>query len=440
MLIFDPRLGGLFASRNILFMMAAGFIGWVVFLPTSPAQAGLAGFLAGAALWLWYTSRRQLEAVRILRTHRPRVFEGDYVDVTLRIGRGEGWPIQLLELEDRFHASLEIRQAHLIPSLSEGWEVLVHFQQQADRHRGVYFLGPVVLRASDGLGVFVQRREAGEITRLTVYPRAEPLDDYNIPVSDSPAGSSMDDVPRLGQGEEILGVREYIKGDPRSRIHWRTSMRRGQWHVLQLNRFVQAELAVMMDMSRRARFGLGAETSTEMAICAATSLLTRGYETRHRLSLSYAQQSTVRIPTGTGLDHLHMLLDRLAVLMPGGETDFWEECSPLALQLPRGSRVVFISASANTPLEQAEALVKRLRESRISVDVVLIDQRDFIKIYQDQESFESMDAARFDQIAAALHGAGARVIPVSRAEPQLSARLPHVTAGRGQRAQGPLEE
>lgn len=385
MIGLGQRNAGWVSSRFVIAGALALFVAWLLLLPSTPLQAALAAFLLVVAAWSWLLGRVQLTHVRVARVHRPRVFEQDALDVTLTFSRGKGLPIQMIEVEDRFMGSLEMSRKHLIPWLAGGWEVLLHYRALADRHRGYYFIGPVKIHAGDPLGLFMRHEELDCITPLIIYPRADPLPDYTIPGELAQAGASMNFVPRVGVGEEVLGVREYCPGDSPGRIHWRTSARTGRLHVVELDRPIQSELAVMLDMSRRSRFGLGAEATTELGVRAATSVLTRAHETRHRFSLAYVQQEPVTIPAGAGMAHLHMLLDRLAILNPAGEASLWRDLAPRALLLPAGSRAVFICAVANVPLAEAVVLLRRLREAGVGTDCILVNEQDFIKIYGDQE-------------------------------------------------------
>lgn len=416
MLLFDPRIGGLFSARYILISGACFFIVSLIFLPSTPAQAGLAGFMIGAGLWLYAVSRGQLKTVSAQRIHQPRVFEGDSVSLALRVRRGPGLPIQMLEVQDQFLASFHIRQEHLIPLLAPGWEVQLHYSRPVEHHRGLYLIGPVKIRTADPLGVFFTERELDCMTKLTVYPKADPLPGYCIPGPQAPAGASLDRVTRIGQGEEVLGVREYIAGDPPTRVHWRTSARRGKLHVVQLNCPIQVEVAVMVDLTRRSRLGLGMESTTEMAIRAAVSILSKTHEARHRFSLGYVQQEAVFFPAGSGMGHLHLLLDKLAMLNPIGEGDFWEECGRRALMLPAGARAVFIVSTINTPLKPAQELIKKLCGSGIEVDFVLLDEREFIKIFKDQEKDIRSDQPAFEEYVQTLTRAGARIYPIRRGQ------------------------
>ncbi|MEN6626843.1 MAG: DUF58 domain-containing protein [Candidatus Sumerlaeia bacterium] len=410
---------GYIASRLVVLTAVFFFVLWILTLPATPAQAALAAFFMIAMLWSWLLSRGQLETVRAVRAHRPRVFEQDDLDVVLTFSRGKGFPIQLLQVEDRFMASMEMSRRHLIPWLAGGWEVLLHYRAAADRHRGHYFIGPVVVRAADPLGIFMHHHELDCITPLIIYPRADPLPDYTVPGDLAQPGASMNFVRRVGVGEEVLGVRQYHPGDPPGRVHWRTSARCGRLHVVELDRPIQSELAVMLDMSRRSRFGLGAEATTELSVRAATSVLTRAHETRHRFSLAYVQNEPVMIPSGSGLAHLHMLLDRLAILNPSGEAVMWRDLAPRALLLPAGSRAVFICAVANVPVRDATLLLRSLAEAGVGVDCILVNEQDFIKIYRDQEKDVRHDP-RAEDVVEALRLTGARLFLLDRARASLA--------------------
>lgn len=416
----DARIRGIFSARNVLVGGALFLACLLAALPGSAVEAALAAFLIVAALWLKLISRNQLGPVRIERIHQPRVFEGERTPVLLRLHRGGGLPVQMLELRDQFLASLEHDERQLVPLLSEGYEVLLHYRHHADRHRGLYTLGPVQLRAGDPLGVFFEERELPCLTDLTVYPKADPLPFYRIPGPQPQGGPSMDYAPQVGDGEEVLGVREYHPGDPPGRVHWRTSARRGGLHVVQLNRQLQGEVAVMIDLTRRSRMGLGGESTTELGIRAAISILSRAFEARHRFSLTYAHEELTRLPAESGLSHLHMLLDRLAILAPGGETEFWRPFAARALALAPGSRAVFIVTAMETPPGPVGELVRRLVLRGVAVDIVLIDEREFIRIYRDQEFDIRKKLPDFARVMSELRLAGARVFPLTRTEPRLA--------------------
>lgn len=393
---------------------------WYLFFPASRAQAAMLGGTLALMLWCWLTGRVDVDNLSLQRSHPGQLFEHDAFELSLRVGREDWPPLQMLEIEDRCHVSLETGRRHIVPMLRPGWEAQLHERLVAGRHRGLYLIGPVKTTCGDPLGVFFRNGESDVITRMTVYPCTDALEGYRIPGEAAGPGASLDTQLRSGQGEEIIGVREYTPGDPPQRIHWRTTARRGRLHVKRLNCPVEAELRVSMDLSRRARFGTGAEATTEIAIASAASVLTRGYEARHRLSMGWLNHDEwTEYPAGRGLAHLHLLLEKLAVVLPRGEGDFWISAAPGAMALKAGSRAMFIASSTNTPLVAAAPLVRSLTLRGVAVDIALIDDTNFIKIYSDQERDIRQNGPPFSVVSETLRLSGARVFPLDRENTRL---------------------
>ena len=407
---------GFLSARNLLLGSSLLFSSLLFLGQATPARAALTAFLVTSLLCAWVMSRGSLEAITVDRLHRARVFEDDPVPVTLRIRQEAGLAQSMVLVEDRFLASLSVRQRHLLPMMSPQWEAHLHYRKDAERHRGLYLLGPVRLWAADPLGVFFRRCDVDCITSLTVYPHAVPLQGYTFPGPEPPSAPTLDNDDRLGQGEEIISVRPYRKGDPANRIHWKTSLRRRELHTMELDTHVQSEIALFLDLSRRAQFGTGAESTTETAIRCATSILTEAGNRRHRVSLTWTGESIRSFPPGAGSAHLHLLLDRLATVAPRGNLLFWEEVAPAAALLSRGSRAVFVAPAASTPPADACALIQRLALSNVAVDVVLLDESNLTRIWKEQSPTPAGAQEAFRRLKVQLERAGARVLPLGKGQ------------------------
>lgn len=403
-------------SRFLVVGACALFGGWCAFMPVYPVHAAFAAFMAAAAMCAWVMSRGTLEGIEVERVHRPRVFEGERVAVALRLRQRAGMAQSLVIVEDQCLASLSVTHRHLLPLMSPQWEAQLHYTKEADRHRGVYLLGPTRLHAADPLGVFSRSVEADCVTTLTIYPRAAPLGGYRILGPRPPAGPTLETLGRIGHGEEIIGVRPYRPGDPISRIHWRTSARRRELHVIELDTHVQAEAALFLDLTRLSRFGVGAESTTEMAISCAVSVLSEAANLRHKISMAWVKEKLECFPAGVGLAHLHLMLDRLAVAQPGGEASFWGEVAPLAAALKPGSRAVFIAAATTVPVEAVGAIVRALVLRSVAVDVILLDESRLLRIWREQDPPRGMADEELEALSMELRQAGARVLPISRGE------------------------
>jgi uncharacterized protein (DUF58 family) len=406
----------LFSPLNTLLMLVAMFIVLLGGMPATPDQAAFAAFIAMILVTAWVMGLGTLKGVTVERRHRARVFEGDVVPLMLVLRQRGGLAQSLVIVEDQFPASLSIHHRHLVPLLTPRWEAQLNYYKEAERHRGLYMLGPVELYASDPMGVFSRTIEADCVTALTVYPRAVPLGGYQFLAAEPPMGPGMESHARVGQGEEIIGVRPYQNGDAVNRIHWRTSMRRGELHTMQTDTHVQTEVALFLDLTRGARFGTGAESTTETAVGCATAILTEAGALRHRISLHWARKEFESFPPGAGLAHLHLLLDRLALVSFGGELKFWEEAAPRAELLPRGARAIFIAVAGKTPLRVSSELIRRLTLKGIATDVILLDESKLVRLWRDQEPPRLEAPIVFERLTRELQHAGARVFPLTKGE------------------------
>lgn len=385
-------------------------------LPATGAQAAWTAFVAGAMAAAWIAGRGSIERIEVERSHRPRVFEGEPVSVTMRLVQRAGLAQTLVVVEDQFLASLSIRQRNLVPILGPRWEARLHYQKPAERHRGLYLIGPVRIWAADPLGMFARLAMVDRMTAVTVYPRPVPLPGFRLLGPDPPSGPTLEKLARLGQAEEILGVRPYRPGDPPSRVHWRSSARRGALHVVELDTSVRSEVSLYLDLTRRSRFGTGVESTSEVAIGCATSILAEASAARMSVGMTWAREATHSFPAGAGVAHVQMLLDRLAVIQPEGEQFFWRDVAPLAGALPPGSRAIFLAVAASTPLEASCALVRGLLRRGVAADVVLLDESGLVRIYRDQEPTRMGADASFNLLWRALELSGARVFPMRKGQ------------------------
>lgn len=405
------------SSMRILFCAACLFLGLVTLsFPSTPTQAGWAVFAAMAGLSAWLAHKEGPARIEAERRHKPRVFEGDRVPVSLRLRAVSGLPQTLVLVEDQFLPALSIHARRMIPQLGPGWEIILTYGKDAERHRGLYWAGPLRVWSADPLGLFGRWRELDCVTPIVVYPRARSLKGYRLLGPNPAAGPAVTAIERTGQGEEVLGVRPWRPGDGPGRIHWRTSARRGEWHVLELNTMARCRTAVFIDLTRRSRYGTGVESTTEIAIGCAVAILSEATEQRQWTSLVCVRETAEVFLPGSGLAHLHMMLDRLAVLAPAGETPFWPAAAAAAGELRAGDRAVFIVSAPTTDPAEAGEIARSLAFRRIAADVILIDESTLTRIHRDQLPAHTEAEARFTRLVRHLEGSGARVFTLRRGE------------------------
>lgn len=119
--------------------------------------------------------------------------------------------------------------------------------------RGGYVLGPTTITSGDPFGIFRVSQDYPAKSSLVVLPLIFPLAEFATPPGLLPGGrairrKSIDITPHAS------GVREYIPGDPVKRIHWPTSIRRGQLMVKEFEQDPQSEVWLFLDTHKGVHF------------------------------------------------------------------------------------------------------------------------------------------------------------------------------------------
>lgn len=148
--------------------------------------------------------------------------------------------------------------------------------------RGVWPIGPLVVRTVDPFGLAQREQAFGETRTVTVVPEVFTLAPLSVKVG-AAGGTAQTSSSRLGQGSDNLSPRRYIPGDSMRRIHWRATAHRGDLMVRQEEEESSPDALVVFDRSaaRWARPGDEADPAFENAVsmCAsvAVHLVQEGY-------------------------------------------------------------------------------------------------------------------------------------------------------------------
>ncbi|MCK2037627.1 DUF58 domain-containing protein [Microbacterium sp. SSW1-49] len=148
--------------------------------------------------------------------------------------------------------------------------------------RGVWPIGPLMLRTVDPFGLAQREQSFGDRRTVTVVPEVVALAPLSVKVG-AAGGTAQTSSSRLGQGSDNLSPRHYIPGDSMRRIHWRATAHRGQLMVRQEEEESSPDALVVLDRSS-ARWdtpGVEADAAFEAAVSlcasAAVHLADEGY-------------------------------------------------------------------------------------------------------------------------------------------------------------------
>jgi uncharacterized protein (DUF58 family) len=279
--------------------------------PLYPVAVGL--LLAVAFAWAWV---RLLDRPMTLRRAPwgAEHYEGEDVPVNVELTRDGRWTPATLPLVD--HVA-RVGQVEVI-SYRVGRGRLSGRYVLSAVPRGRYPFGDSVAVLEDPFGLERRDVQLPAPGALLVYPRLTPLETLF-----SESGAHAQDGRRLlvrrPSGFDLHSVREYEQGESLRKVHWPSTARRGKLMVKDLEDAPRDETAVLLDASAAGVAGEPPESSFDMQVRAAGSILAAHARRGRRavLVVSSLLRETQQVRAEDA--DWHRALELLAAVEPTGE-------------------------------------------------------------------------------------------------------------------------
>lgn len=399
-------------------LIGAGVIAVLAALFRQPILALIAVAIAFVALAIrvwWDQCFRGLTYSRTFST--VRAFHGEEIGLNLEVINAKPLPITRLEVSDVATSNIDILNRTLDDSESPNtrtlrslfslgmYERVNYHYRIACRTRGWHRFGPVVLSASDPLGLVVRRDTQTRIEGFLVYPRIVPITQLVVPAR-QPFGDFTPQQSLVEDPMRMAGVREYVPGDSPKRVHWRATARTGTMQTRIYEPSASPVAAIFLDTITFSYLWEGQNSALlELAVTTAASLANQLLSGRHQVGL-YAnapmpgRSRTVRVPPGRRAGQLTRILEDLAMLMPA----FGERIERMVVEelprLPWGSTIVIVTCRVTEGMQRS---LLRLARSSGSQRFVIIaigampelvpDIRRRVPVYHlsDQEAWDEIE-------------------------------------------------
>ena len=163
----------------------------------------------------------------------------------------------------------------------------------------------------------------------------------------------------LGMSVDFAEHRAYMQGDDVRRIDWRVYARTDRLYVKEFEADTNANLHLVLDISRSMDFASGSVSKLEYAKFLAASLAYLSVRQRDRIGLMTFDNDVVDV-VPTSIKHFNTVLHSLDRLKAGGVSDFKKPLERIAQSLRRRSLVVLISDLYEEP-ERLLAAINQLR-------------------------------------------------------------------------------
>jgi uncharacterized protein (DUF58 family) len=172
---------------------------------------------------------------------------------------------------------------------------------------------------------------------------------------------------------------------------------------------VVTEVTLAIDLRRVMQAGLGAHSTLETAVKTAASIARLAVERQHLVQLwGLGAKRRVHLPFGSGAQHLNTILDRLTLVRADGEGDLQGSLLEMIPSLRRGGTLVLIVSASVTDWDALEPTLRRLGLDGVRLIAVLLDDRSYLALYQEQEMLRR-DAPDLAALVERLNGIGVNV-------------------------------
>ena len=337
----------------------------------------------GGAARLW--ARLSLEEVEYGRElAERRAFVGERVELRLRLANRKALPVPWLEVRQQLPEALAVEGAHTTPSGAAGVVMLERTTSLAGHERvewsltllaskrGYYRIGPARLRSGDIFGIFDREVTVAGGEALVVYPRTYPLDDLGLG-STRPFGELRGGQRIFEDPVRVVGVRDYLPGDPLKRVDWKATARAGRLQSRLYEPSRTQSVVVALNISTMEHSWQGANPLLlERGVVVAASIASWAFEAGFALGLvangSFPNADRpIRIGAGRRPDQLAHVLEALAMISPMTTSELSEQLSRRRHTVPAGATLIVVAA--RMPEELAAALLRH-REEGYDVHVV----------------------------------------------------------------------
>ncbi|WP_376796406.1 DUF58 domain-containing protein [Thermogemmatispora sp.] len=374
--------------------------------------AALFALVCGLVPELWY--RRSLWRLRLdLELDRSAVPLGQEVTLTLRAENRKLLPLPWLEVEIEIPRQLPLLSGRSLPSYKANRALLVNglaiwgYQRVRRRYRlrcpqrGVYSLGPLLVRTGDPFGWLIRQELLERQVRLLVYPQVLPLADFGLTTL-APLGTQTSLLRLLEDPLRFAGVRPYQPGDDPRYLHWKASARGAGLYRKLFEPASTARLLLALNINTFREPWMGIDAGLqELLISLTASLAVWGLQAGYQVGLLVnsllapwderqtgpeegrqlvrSDQATyharVAVPCARGDEQELLLLRTLARLLPYMGAAIDPLLEPESLPLPAGGTLLLITAASVLQESTVECLLE-LRRRGLAPQLVLVGEED----------------------------------------------------------------
>lgn len=336
--------------------------------------------------WLWNKlALRSLHYERIFSERRA--FQGETLELTLRVSNRKLLPVGWLQIEDQFPLDVPLLGEELLTSQSASFGRLatafsLRWYERVSRRyqihcprRGFYRFGPAHMKSGDIFGLFSQEGWQKEYDWLIVYPKVVPIAQLGL-LSKEPFGETKARQRIFEDPMRTIGVRDHQPEDSFKHIHWKATARQQKLQVKVYEPTTSFNLIIFLNVATFPKHWQGTDpVLLERVISVAASIANYGVEQRYTVgviangSVPHSDQPIKVLPSRDP-KQLARILEALAAVTGFATSaieDLLLEESP---RLPWGATLVVVTGVVS---EELVVTLLRLRDVGRRLVLVSLD-------------------------------------------------------------------
>jgi uncharacterized protein (DUF58 family) len=243
--------------------------------------------------------------------------------------------------------------------------------------RGVYKVGPAVLRVRDPMALAESLSTGRRADRLVVYPQVEDLRGLPVVRGQDPNVNSARANFSHSRGDDFFTLREYQLGDDLRRVHWPASAHRDELMIKQLEMPWQSRALVLLDVRAQA---YATPESFEHAVRGAASVVRHLYRQGFSPTLWSGQARSVTISNSQAYD---LGMEGLATVQPNQEIDLAATIGRLRREGMAGGALVLVTGVLDSG---GVSVFKTLGRDYYKTIVMTVSERENDSLHQVQRA------------------------------------------------------
>ncbi len=263
--------------------------------------------------------------------------------------------------------------------------------------RGFFTLGPTEVVSGDPFGFFTTSKVFQSKNHLLVYPKVYKLIKFPLLPAELTGNASLM-TQTTHPTPQAAGVRDYSPGDPLSRVHWLTTVRRDKMMVKEFDEDSQSSIWLMLDAQKDKYFREMLEVepvfdrnylsirktkeytlerdSFEYAVSITASIAKYFLEKNLAVGFACSSEKVTLLPPEKGHRQLNKFYEILANVCDIGTTPLEQLVEKQIKNIGKGSTIIIITASKG---KSHEILMEILRRKSFRVLTVYIENESFIQ-------------------------------------------------------------